>query len=303
MELPPAAPAAPRRWSQDATAGTITINQVLLPGVGYLQSLYEGSEFAPSCWLRVRTGDTFLRLPPSVAAVLDAQALGTATDSTNGTLLLTDVLGAIGFQKMATRHADDLFGARVEVWLRITNGVVTGWAVTSEALSSALDAAGISSEWGQDLIDFIQQFDDAQWGVDYGGLGVPSRSRPRRRSRSSSRARSAAPADDRLTLGSVLAVLALGIVEDARAPGLGDDRAHLGERAAALVDEVVALGREGKPQVPPGAVARARWRAGLSRVSSSSVRWWLTTRASSSTATSNAWVPVPWTSSTASSAS
>ncbi len=158
---------------QDATAGTITINQILLPGVGYLQSLYEGSDLAPSCWLRVRTGDTFLRLPPSVAAVLDAQALDTATDTTNGTLLLTDVLGAIGFQKMATRHADDLFGARVEVWLRITNGVVTGWAVTSEALSSALDAAGISSEWGQDLIDFIQQFDDAQWGVDFGGLGVP----------------------------------------------------------------------------------------------------------------------------------
>lgn len=158
---------------QDATAGTITINTVLLPGAGYVQSLYEGSEYSPSCWLRVRTGDTFLRLPPSVAAVLDAEALGTATDSTNGTLLLTDVLGAIGFQKMASRHADDLFGTRVEVWLRITNGVVTGWAVTSEALSAALDDAGISSDWGKDLVDFIQQFDDAQWGVDFGGLGVP----------------------------------------------------------------------------------------------------------------------------------
>ena len=38
-------------------------------------------------------------------------------------------------------------------------------------------------------------------------------------------------------------------------------------------------------------------------VSSSSVRWWLTTLASSSTASSKAWVSVPFSSSTASSAS
>ncbi len=44
-------------------------------------------------------------------------------------------------------------------------------------------------------------------------------------------------------------------------------------------------------------------RAGLRIVSSSSVRWWLTTLASSSTASSKAWVSVPFSSSTASSAS
>ena len=93
------------------------------------------------------------------------------------------------------------------------------------------------------------------------------------------------------------------VVEQPLAAGLGHQLADLG-RGCRSRRRSASCARWRTPRPARRAAGRRpRSRAGLRMVSSSSVRWWLTTLASSSTASSNAWVSVPLSSSTASSAS
>lgn len=157
--------------SQQGT-GAITINQVLVTGQSYSQILYRGSMFTPSCWMRVPTPRGETVLPPAIAGLVDAKA-DSSNPQTNATLLLTDVLGALGFQKLASTYRAELSGLRVPVRISLRAGAITGWFVTATSVGDGVEQAGITGSGDADPVMLFRYAGNAAWAVRFDGLGTP----------------------------------------------------------------------------------------------------------------------------------
>ena len=158
--------------SQTTDVGELTLTMVTTPRAAFAQALFDGSVFAPSCWARTPSPGPGLQLPGAVVSLLDVRA-ARAAGPVNATVPLTDALGALGFQKLATSARAQLGDARVGIWLRISDGVASGWAVGAPQITQALVQAGIDPAGGVDVAGFFGAMEDTQWAVDLGGLGRP----------------------------------------------------------------------------------------------------------------------------------
>lgn len=151
--------------------GPMTLSSVVDGRTGYAQPLFEGSAYAPDCWLRLPQPTQWQ--PSAVVPVLTARVHRPSDEAPgNVTMRLAHVLGAIGFQKLANTAAADLQRVRVDATVRLTDGVLEGWEVTEPAITASLD----QMPGGPSSVEAKRAFlalSGARWEVSVAGLGDP----------------------------------------------------------------------------------------------------------------------------------
>lgn len=110
-------------------------------------------------------------LPPALYLIDGYRPQGRAQP---GTVSLDDVLGVLGFQKLANVNLATIRGARIPIDLQLEGGHVSRAVIDPQGLVEVLGRLSGSLPESESLVELLEQAPPFDWEVHYRDLGAPT---------------------------------------------------------------------------------------------------------------------------------
>jgi len=165
-------------WYLDPVDGVIEVQYRRVDGQAFVRASFDGSTFGDYCWAKLDSNAPELTGSPIggrefglPSALYLFDGYRPAGRPAAGTAALDDVLGAIGFQRVANTAQERLQKVRLPIEVQLKDGLLYRVVIYPSDLLHALDSVHRDAPDVTKLQDLIADTPVLFWIVEYSGFG------------------------------------------------------------------------------------------------------------------------------------